>query len=295
MNTDKFRDLLKNARKKYPKLLDEDLRQRYASERFLARLASSKYNTRLVIKGGFLMGVLFNIEQRGTKDLDTLLQNMDASEDNIEKMLNEITEIDLDDSVHFQLLKVERTQLQREYDGFRAKMMMSFIGTSSVISFDLDIGVGDVVTPAVKSQNIPLIFKENKDLASSFELLVYPIDTILAEKIETMVRLGIRNTRMKDFFDLYLILCSPSQPTIEDAFAALTKTWKARHQNEITEELFDEWQFTLTEIAENREIGTDIWPRYASSREYAKSIDFQVIIHMIIEYMDELKEYALGS
>ena len=177
----------------------ENYRIRYATERFLTRLSASQYKEKFVLKGGFLIGVTYNLSQRTTKDLDTALIDFKSDAQSIERVITEICNIDLEDQVLFKLKELTSSQDMRIYPGYRAKLKMMFPDGNTRIDFDLDIGVGDRITPEAKKIKIPLIFNEVKGVEKQIEVLAYPKETIQAEKLETILTRGKVNTRMKDY------------------------------------------------------------------------------------------------
>lgn len=286
MNSTRLRDLIKN---KSSEISFEEYRIRYATERFLLRLQKSPYRENFVIKGGFLLGSLFDINNRTTKDLDTLLKEIAADKKNVTAILEDICQIDLNDQVQFELLNLLDTQQERAYDGFQAKLVMSFLEESSMIHFDLDIGIGDAITPHTRFVAIPLLFNEEKGVPDTIQLQAYPLETILAEKVETILDLGIKNTRMKDFYDVYLILNTPNRSSLINLYRAFKNTWEFRHKNSvIDEELFEDWFFTVDEITENKNMNELYWPNYTKDRTYANHLEFSKITRQLKEFLEYL-------
>ena len=284
MKTDRLRDLIKN---KDPKISFDEYRMRYAAERFLMRVQQSSYRDRLILKGGFLLGVIYQIEQRTTKDLDIMVKDFYATRDSVEQMLKEIVAIELEDILHFELVNVLDTQKNRIYEGYRAKMKMHMDG-NTVFLFDLDIGVGDVITPKPNHITIPLIFNEKKGEKKSIAIYSYPIETVLAEKMETILSLGKQNSRMKDFYDIHLLLNDPDLPPINQLYEAFYNTWTFRH-NAIDEEIFDDWQYTLNVLLNDSTLKNQVWVNYIRTRPYAQTVRWDAIIAQLTSYLMEFK------
>ncbi|MBU5361676.1 nucleotidyl transferase AbiEii/AbiGii toxin family protein [Enterococcus raffinosus] len=284
MKTDRLRDLIKN---KDPKISFDEYRMRYAAERFLMRVQQSSYRDRLILKGGFLLGVIYQIEQRTTKDLDIMVKDFYATRDSVEQMLKEIVAIELEDLLHFELVNVLDTQKNRIYEGYRAKMKMHMDG-NTVFLFDLDIGVGDVITPKPNHITIPLIFNEKKGEKKSIAIYSYPIETVLAEKMETIPSLGKQNSRMKDFYDIHLLLNDPDLPPINQLYEAFYNTWTFRH-NAIDEEIFDDWQYTLNVLLNDSTLKNQVWVNYIRTRPYAQIVRWDAIIAQLTSYLMEFK------
>lgn len=281
MDSNRLAQLIRNQNNQ---MSFEELRIRYATERFLCRVAESQYRDNLVLKGGFLLGTIFKIEQRATRDLDALLKGVSTDKLNIEKMLHEIIEIDLEDGIKFELLTLEESQQERIYGGFRAKMNLTFNGEQSIISFDLDLGVGDIITPEIENKTIKLMFTEKNTKVGSLTMKSYPLETILAEKLEIILDLGTRNSRMKDFYNIHLILNYEKLPSELELYNAFEKTWNFRHKNNvIDEEIFDNWFFKIDEIIENKMMKEQWWENYIQKRLYAHE-------HKLENIMFEFKE-----
>ncbi|WP_285142112.1 nucleotidyl transferase AbiEii/AbiGii toxin family protein, partial [Lactococcus petauri] len=151
----------------------------------------SDYKDKFVIKGGFLQGVLYNLEQRATRNLDASTHDMEATHDSIEKAVLEICSINLNDNVSFDLRNLVSSQEGRIYSGFRAKLVMIFLEEQTKINFDLDVGVGDEITPRAQKLENPLFFNEEKG------------------KKETILVRGLLNSRMKYFYDMHLFCNDP--------------------------------------------------------------------------------------
>ncbi len=173
------------------------LYQNFMFERFLERLSISDYKDRFVLKGGFLIASLTGIETRTTDDIDVTLQNLSMDEDTIRDTINKILEIQIDDRVEFSIHSLKEIRDEDEYKGFRLKILGRF--NTMNIYFKIDLSTGDVITPNPSYLDIPLLI-ENK----SIKLLSYNFETILAEKVETILSRSVGNTRSKDFYQLCL-------------------------------------------------------------------------------------------
>lgn len=286
MKPNRLKDLIKNQASS---VSFEEYRLRYATERFLVRIQASAYKDKLILKGGFLLEAIYQIEQRTTKDLDTLINDFSSDRENVSTMLKEIMSIDLNDGVNFELVTLHDSQLNRVYDGYRAKIKMNYQDEETYIRFDLDLGVGDTITPSPKLIKIPLLFNETKHKKDVVELFSYPLETILAEKTEIIVTLGTSNTRMKDFYDIHLILNDPNCPTLEEIYVAVKNTWSFRHNDQsISQELFEDWLFTIDELISDQSI-KDAWKNYIENRSYAQNLNIEHILQQFKIFVEELQ------
>mgnify|MGYP003585897116 FL=1 len=293
MKSNRLKDLIKTENSE---ISFEEYRIRYATERFLLRLQESEYKDNFIIKGGFLLGTIFKVKQRTTKDLDTLLKGISADRKNVTKMLETIINIELDDGVQFELINLLDSQQERIYDGFRAKFKMTFLEEKSIVQFDLDLGVGDTITPQAEVIDIPLLFNEKKGERKAITLYAYPIETILAEKTEIILNLGTKNSRMKDFYDIHLILNSQNKPSVTKFYEAFENTWMFRHKElSIDEELFEDWFFIVDEIITNKEMNEISWTNYIKDREYAKHLKLKSIISQFKDYLEALQRVYIDK
>lgn len=171
-------------------------------ERFLARLSSSNHQEKFIFKGGLLLATYINIG-RETSDIDFLLRNLHAEEENIKIVMSEIIDGLVDEDVNFQWYKIEKlTQPHMPYNGFRISLHANFGKMKDIVQ--IDIGIGDVVIPEEK-QFFPFMYKGTPIFVGEITLLVYPIESIFSEKLESVISRGALNSRMKDYHDLLLM------------------------------------------------------------------------------------------
>lgn len=248
----------------------------YAMERFLERLANSKYQDRFVIKGGILVTALVGVAQRSTMDIDTSLRNENLSAKDAERIVKEIAEIDLDDGVTFTIKSVEEIMDEMEYPGIRV-LMNAFL-EKMTIPLKIDISTGDVITPRAVKFDYPLML-ENRTIA----LWSYNLETILAEKLQTILARGILNTRMRDFYDVHMLMLKYGESVQQDVFrAAFKATCEKRETNTLVEHA-DE---IVSEIESNESI-RNLWEKYQKKYFYAKDISLEnvmVSIQKLIEF-----------
>lgn len=167
--------------------------QNYMFERFLNRLSVSEYKDKFVLKGGMLIAALVGLDNRATMDLDTTLKNLPLTPKAIEKSLNEIFVIDLNDDVKFSLKGITPIREDDIYGGYRVALNATY--ETILTPMTIDVSTGDAITPNAVKLNFVGIFDDNL----TFELWAYNIETILAEKVETILRRSVFNTRPRDF------------------------------------------------------------------------------------------------
>ena len=196
----------------------QTLIRNFMMERLLERISVSQYGKNFILKGGMLVASVVGLETRATMDIDTSVRSATLSQENAVKMLQEITSIDLDDNVHFQITKVTDIMEEHDYPGIRIMLEASL--DRLVQAVKIDISTGDVITPSAIEYNYDLMFEDR-----SISLLAYNLETLLAEKLETIMARGIANTRMRDFYDIYVISTQKEfQPSmLKAAFVATSQ------------------------------------------------------------------------
>lgn len=270
MNTSKqLKDLINNKAKKY-NLSPQILLTRFFMERFLERISLSKYKNNFILKGGILISSMVGVDFRMTKDMDLTIKNIPLNEVFIKNALIEITNIEIDDGTTFKLLDLQSIREEFEYSGFRARFSCVLDKTQNIIQ--LDITTGDVITPSEVKYSYELLIEKRK-----INITCYPIETILAEKVESILSKNITTTRMKDFYDCYMLgKLYIDEINREDLIKAIKNTARTRK----TEFIFDNIQKTIN-LIENDESLKFLWTAYSSQFDYAKKIKFESLIEEI--------------
>ena len=266
MNKQQLTDKLRNEATK--RNVDfNTLRRLYMYDRFIERLSLSKYNNNFVLKGGFYLSALYGIESRSTMDIDTAFRNANFDKDTITEMINSIISIHINDDAIVKLVKIDDIRDEDEYGGFRVSLEVNIDGSKE--SFHIDIATGDPITP--KS----IKFKYRPTLSDKFiNVNAYNIETVLAEKIETVLSRAEANGRMRDFYDIYLIYTRDWDNINKDHFRkAIENTFKDRGFKGDLEATFD--LIKESNILENK------WNQYARRNEYCKEISYQMIISIV--------------
>ena len=170
----------------------------YMYDRFVERLSKSKYKDNFILKGGFYLSKLFGLDNRSTMDIDTAIRKTNLSLENVIKMITEIINIDVDDNVKFEIEKTESIRDEDEYGGLR--ITIKFTLENMKDSFHIDIDTGDPIHPG------PDDYKYESLIGNEiYKVWSYNLETILAEKIETILSKLEASSRMKDYYDIYLI------------------------------------------------------------------------------------------
>ena len=251
--------------------------QNYMFERLLNRLSASEYKEKFVLKGGMLVAAIVGIDNRATMDLDTTLKNLPLTPEAIEKALNEIFEIDLNDDVEFKFKGISPIREDDIYGGYR--VALDAIYETIVTPMTIDVSTGDVITPEAVKYNFTGIF----DGELTFEVWAYNIETVLAEKIETILRRSMFNTRPRDFYDAYILITTQNfdKATFTEA---LDKTIEHRG----TRDQINDFASTMEVISESADL-QKMWKNYQSQFSYAKDISFKDTCDAIKELISEIK------
>ena len=206
----------------------------YMMERFLERLAQSEYRDNFIIKGGILVTAMIGVAHRSTMDIDTSMKNLNLSAEDALRVVNRVKDIDLDDGVSFDVKDVSNIMDEMEYPGIRVTMNAN-VGRL-ITPLKIDISTGDVITPRAIEFNYDLLLEDR-----SISLWSYNLETILAEKLQTVLARGILNTRMRDFYDIRMLLdtyeAKVNKAVLKDAFAATCKKRGTDHLQEQAEEI----------------------------------------------------------
>lgn len=254
-----------------------EILQRYMFERVLERISVSKYQDNFILKGGLLLSAMFGIGNRMTKDMDATITGIDVSKDKMLKVLNEILSINLKDGVKFDVVDITDIREDDEYGGNKYHIVGKL--QSLKVNLEIDISTGDKVTPRELKYKYPLIFEDRTIMISS-----YNIETILAEKIETVLRHGVFNSRMKDFYDIYYFLTKlRKEIDINVLKEAMDNTFTKRESFEY----LNDYEQIIDSIICNERI-EKLWNIYSNKYKYASGIDITEILNLLKGIIKEL-------
>lgn len=254
-----------------------EILQRYMFERILERISISKYQNNFILKGGLLLSAMFGIDNRTTKDMDTTITGIDISKEKIAKVLNQILSIKLDDGVKFDVVDITDIREEDEYGG--NKYHIAGRKDNLKVNLEIDISTGDKVTPRELKFNYPLLFEDKTVLINS-----YNIETILSEKIETILRRGKFNSRMKDFYDVYFFLDKlKNEINISILKEAIKNTFTKRDSFEY----LNDYEKIIVAIKNSDRI-EKMWQTYSNKYKYASDISIDKILDLLIKFISEL-------
>lgn len=276
MNIDKLKQLIRSKSKAYN--LDTELMYRnYMFERFIERISRSKYKEHLIIKGGYLIGSMIGVEKRVTKDIDTTLKDLQLEKQKMIEIFQEISAIDCDDEIIFEFKRITEIREQFDYLGYR--IFFDAIIQKTVIHLKMDITTGDVIVPDAIDYEHQCLF-ENRVI----QIKSYTIETILAEKLESIIVWGITGTRLRDYYDVYMLIKNfKSEINLEQLSESLKSTVIKRK----TMEQIQDYQEIMQAISTDEYIQNS-WQIFQTSFEYAKNIDFHDTIKAIWKMLNDI-------
>ncbi len=269
-NSQQLKDLIKNMTKETG-INPQILITKYMIERLLERISVSKYKDRFILKGGMLISSLIGYELRSTMDVDTTIKSIPLSEENLYNIFNEVTKIDIDDNVSFKIKSIRYIREESEYGGMRVSI--DGIIDKTIIPFKVDVTTGDAITPKEIEYGYELMLEDKK-----INLYSYNIETILAEKIETLISRGITNTRIRDFYDIHIIYKTQDKKI---NYETLNKAIDATFKNRKTSNMIEKKDKILNEVINDEEI-KNLWRNYQKEYPYAKSITWLEINESLI-------------
>lgn len=250
----------------------------YMMKRFLERLAQSEYRDNFIIKGGILVTAMIGVAHRSTMDIDTSMKNLNLSAEDALRVVNQVKDIDLDDGVSFDVKDVSNIMDEMEYPGIRVTMNAN-VG-KLITPLKIDISTGDVITPRAIEFNYDLLLEDR-----SISLWSYNLETILAEKLQTVLARGILNTRMRDFYDIRMLLDTyedkVNKAVLKDAFAATCKKRGTDHLQEQAEDIIK-----IIDADEQLQV---LWRAYQKKYSYAAEIDYASVISGVRKLMDWIR------
>ncbi|HAX51969.1 MAG TPA: nucleotidyl transferase AbiEii/AbiGii toxin family protein [Clostridiales bacterium] len=237
----------------------------YMLERLLERISLSRYKENLILKGGMLIAAIVGLNSRSTMDMDTTLRNYPLTKETVQSVFSEILSIPVNDNVTLSLKKLEEIRDEAEYPGIRVTIEMFLDETKQTLK--VDVTTGDFITPAAINYSFKLLF-ENR----SITVKAYNLETVLAEKLETILSRSTANTRMRDFYDIYVLLQTQRQnidaSVLKEAFK---NTIKIRGSEYLMQDTSGQ---ILSELKDSKAM-QDLWKRYQKRYDYAKNIPWK--------------------
>ena len=239
----------------------------YLMERLLERVSLSRYRDNFVLKGGLLVSSLVGVDMRSTMDVDTIVKSLPLNKSSAQKILEEIMAIGLEDGVLFHITKVQNIMEGHEYEGVRFMIDCTMDKLKQTIK--MDISTGDEITPGAIEYKLPLIIEDR-----SIDLWAYNLETLLAEKLETIMVRAEANTRMRDFYDICVLLEQDAETIDRDTMkAAFYATCKKRGSIELIGAIDD----VINKISDDDTM-RQLWNNYRKTNYYVGALEWEDVI-----------------
>lgn len=278
INTMQLKAIIKNlAREKH--ISAQLVLQNFMLERLLERISVSKYNNNFILKGGFLIAAMVGLDTRATMDMDATIKGFPVNDDTIKSMFNEICDIDIKDDITFSFRTIEEIREGDEYTGYRVHLTANL--PPIAVPLKLDITTGDKITPKEIVYNFKLLFEDR-----NISVLAYNLETVLAEKIETVISRGDQSTRPRDYYDIFILSKLQSNninPT--QLKEALLSTAEKRNSSHILKN----YKSIIKTVLDN-EIMNSRWQNYQKDFEYASDISFKDVCNEILKILESIFE-----
>lgn len=246
----------------------EIILRNFMLERFLERVSLSEYKNSFILKGGMLIAAMVGIDIRTTMDMDATIKGRSLTGSEVASLIEQILNIPIDDGASFSLRGIEEIREESDYPGYRASIEAILDKTRQTLK--VDITTGDFVTPSEIEYSFRLMFEE-RDIS----IWAYNLETILAEKFETIITRGVTTSRMRDFYDIFIL--TTTQIYDADVFkAALENTVKKR---ETTEQMAD--IYAVIQIVSGSSILIDLWLRYQKKFTYAANVSWEMAMEAL--------------
>lgn len=247
----------------------------FIMERFLERMALSPYRNNFILKGGMLVAAVVGLETRATMDIDTTVKALTLSRENAEKIIKAIIKVAVSDGISFQIIKVSEIMEGHDYPGIRFMLEAKFDEMRQAVK--IDISTGDVITPRAIEYSYKLMFEER-----SISIWTYNLETLLAEKLETIMARATANSRMRDFYDIH-VLMKQSNINLKILREAFKATSKARGTEALIPQ-FDE----ILEMIKNDVSMKTLWDKYSKESFFVNGLSW-------IEVNDSVRELKVLS
>ena len=252
--------------------------QNYMLERLLERISRSKYQGNFILKGGLLIASMVGLHSRATMDMDATIRNHPVNENSIKTMFEEIVSIPIDDDISFSFQGVGEIRKSDAYGGYRISLTANF--PPMRVPLKLDITAGDKITPKAIEYSYPMMFRD-----STLEIFAYNLETILAEKLETVISRGDQNTCPRDYYDIFILSKLKGHEIDRDILRkALSETAKKRH----SDDLIPQYRSIVEQVVKSTAM-LQHWKTYQRDYEYARGVEFSSACETIINIMDSIR------
>lgn len=250
----------------------QEVLQMFLFERILERLANSAYKDNFILKGGLLISSMIGINERTTMDMDTTVRGIQMEEDEIIKAVKEILAVNVEDGIVFEYQSIEPIRDEDAYNNFRVHLRAKYGKIDSPMK--IDVTTGDVITPAAIQYDFPMLFDEK-----TVPVMAYTLETVLAEKYETIIRRNIGTTRARDYYDLHTLFRSRRNEVRPDVLkVAVLHTAKKRDSIQDIED----WRDIIKDIREEPQMYL-LWDNYIAENKYIGELEFHIVLDTVEE------------
>lgn len=253
--------------------------QNFMLERLLERISVSKYQRNFILKGGFLIAAMVGLDTRATMDMDATIKGLPVNEQTVREMFEEICKIEINDDVTFSFRSIGEIREGDEYTGYRVSLSANY--PPMEVPLKLDITTGDKITPKEIEYRFKLLLEDR-----NISVLAYNLETIMAEKLETIISRGDQNTRPRDYYDIYILTKLQYSNIEPDALkAALEATTEKRGSSEVVKDYRK-----IMDTVRNSGIMQKQWDNYQKDFEYAIDIAFVDACDVVVQLVDSIIE-----
>lgn len=246
----------------------QTLLRTFIMERFLERISLSAYRDNFILKGGMLVASLVGLHTRATMDIDTTLRSATLNQEEAVKIVEDVIGVEVDDGVTFAITKVEDVMAGHEYPGVRFGLQATLDGLRQKIK--IDISTGDAITPQAVEYAYKLMFEDRH-----IKLWTYSVETLLAEKLETIMARGALNTRMRDFYDVHVI-ATQEKYRLDLLREAFLVTIRRRH----TSQMVGEMKSILNTVAQD-ETMRKLWGNYVRDSFFVENLTWDEVMQSV--------------
>lgn len=254
------------------KVSAQSVLQTYMLERLLERISVSQYKDNFILKGGMLISAMLGIDSRTTMDIDTTIKGFELTEENVKKIMEDVCKIDLHDDITLKINRVEEIRENDDYNGYRLTFEAKYMNNMPVI-MKIDVTTGDKITYREIEYSFELMLENRK-----INIWSYNVETVLAEKFEAIIKRGVLGTRIRDFYDVHMLLKTQIK-NVDKKTLRVAIMYTAEHRGSL--DIMKQWKEVVEELKDD-ETMINQWDRYKKNNFYAEGIDYKDLIDSII-------------
>jgi predicted nucleotidyltransferase component of viral defense system len=274
-NPTQLKAFIRKKAQKY-NLTAQFVMQNYMMERLLERISLSEYRQNFIIKGGFLIAAIVGLGARATMDLDTTVKGLSLTHESVRAVFKEFCAIDADDDIRFALSRVTDIREGDDYPGLRVKLTANY--DSLAVPLTVDVTTGDKITPSEIMYTFKLQFDDR-----TISMPAYNLETILAEKLETVLSRNVTNTRARDFYDIHVRYALRSS---ECDFAMLKQALSETSEKRGSLPIMPGFRGIVDDLRENENMRM-LWDRYRQDFGYVGEISFDDALNTVLKIMEQ--------